>query len=497
MSIVLARPTDMFDRDTEWRDLVAFATSSSSGAKLGVVSGRRRQGKTYLLRAMCKAAGGFYFGAEEASDVESRQMLGAAIAEFTGASERPVFDNWRQAIDALLLLGRDSVCPVVIDEFPYLARENPALPSTIQHALAPLREERDNSRTRLLLCGSSMSFMGGLLAGGSPLRGRAGLEMVIRTFDHQLAKEYWSIADPTLAVKVNAIVGGTPAYRREFVDNDTPDGPDDFDPWVIRSVLSPTKPLFREARYLLSDELAERDTSLYRSVLAAIANGKTTQGAIANQLDRRSADLTHSLTVLEDSGLIERGTDAFRANRTVFHIAEPLITFYHVVMRPIWNDLETDGETARLWRFSRPTFTSRVLGPHFERICRQWTRFHASPELLGGYPNQVGTGSVSNQADRCVHEIDVVARAHSDQAKPPILLLGEAKWGEVMGLGHLDRLRRIRALLMTRDDHHVENARLACFSGVGFSDELLAEAARSPDILLVTVADLYTSATKW
>jgi hypothetical protein len=30
-------------------------------------------------------------------------------------------------------------------------------------------------------------------------------------------------------MKVNAIVGGTPAYRREFARGDAPKGPDDFD----------------------------------------------------------------------------------------------------------------------------------------------------------------------------------------------------------------------------------------------------------------------------
>ena len=46
------------------------------------------------------------------------------------------------------------------------------------------------------------------------------------------------IDEPRLAVKVNAIVGGTPAYRREFIRNDVPAGADDFDAWVIRPALA-------------------------------------------------------------------------------------------------------------------------------------------------------------------------------------------------------------------------------------------------------------------
>ncbi|GCD96179.1 AAA family ATPase [Embleya hyalina] len=143
---------------------------------------------------------------------------------------------------------------VVIDKFPYLVRANPRLPSIIQNALAPLREERDAGRTRLLLCGSAMSFMGRLLSGNAPLRGRAGLELLVPTLDYRLAAEFWGIDDPVTALKVNDIVSGTPAYRREFARDDTPSGPDDFDAWVIRTVLSRSSPLFREARHLLADE---------------------------------------------------------------------------------------------------------------------------------------------------------------------------------------------------------------------------------------------------
>ena len=93
----------------------------------------------------------------------------------------------------------------MIDEFPYLAKANPALPSILQNAIAPRRTRREGSRSRLLLCGSAMTFMGTLLSGSAPLRGRAGLELVVPTLDYQLAAEFWNVTDPTLAIKVHAV----------------------------------------------------------------------------------------------------------------------------------------------------------------------------------------------------------------------------------------------------------------------------------------------------
>jgi hypothetical protein len=81
---------------------------------------------------------------------------------------------------------------------------------------------------------------------------------------------------------VHAVVGGTPAYRREFIRSDAPSGPDDFDAWVRRTALNPQTPLFREARYLLAEETDIREPAIYHSVLAAIAGGNTTNGCSAN-----------------------------------------------------------------------------------------------------------------------------------------------------------------------------------------------------------------------
>jgi AAA+ ATPase superfamily predicted ATPase len=481
----------MFDRDQEWRALSAFATEPAAGARLGVVSGRRRQGKTFLLRALSQAIGGFYFAADEATDRESLNRLGSELADHLNAPAPFTFDTWHPAIDALLALGRDRRIPVIIDEFPYLVRANPQLPSIVQNALAPLRGEREASRTSLLLCGSAMSFMGRLLSGNAPLRGRAGLELIVPTLDHRLAAEFWGIDDPVTALKVNAIVGGTPAYRREFARDDAPDGPDDFDNWVVRTVLSPASPLFREARYLLADEPDLHEVGLYHSVLAAIASGNTHRGGIASYLGRKSGDLAHPLTVLQDCGLVAREPDAFKDNRTTFRIAEPLVTFYHAVMRPIWSDLEHTRDATRLWQRSQRRFAGNVLGPHFEHVARHWTRHLAPPELFGDYPNHVTTGTVNDPAHHTTYELDVIAFGLDDDDRHRLLAIGEAKWGQTMGISHLNRLRRIRDLLTAQGRHDAAVARLVCYSGHGFTDDLLQAADRDDAIVLVTVDDLY------
>lgn len=486
------KPHEMFDRDREWAALSRFVSDPQPGAQLGVVSGRRRQGKTYLLDAVCRAAGGFYFGATEATDAESLRRISAALSAHVGPASPYHFEDWFEVADALLALGRDRPLPVVIDEFPYLVRANPELPSILQYAFGPLREQRAGSRTRLLLCGSALTFMGKLLSGSAPLRGRAGLELVVPTLDHRLAAEFWGIDDPRLALTVHAIVGGTPAYRREFTRGDVPSGPGDFDDWVIRTVLNPESPLFREARYLLAEEPDMRDTALYLSVLSAVADGNNTRSGIASFLGRKAVDIAHPINVLQDAGLLRRENDVFRSNRSTYRIAEPLIAFYHAVMRPMWDQLERPGSAARVWQAGRRRFVSNVLGPHFEHICRQWALHHADPEVFGGLPASVGHGVVPDLVSRAKYEVDIAVMGIPDGAvRTPLLAIGEAKWNDTIGVGHLGRLERIRSVIARSDKYDTTGTRLLLCSGAGFNDRLRSVAGERRDVELIGLEDLY------
>jgi hypothetical protein len=110
--------------------------------------------------------------------------------------------------------------------------------------------------------------------------------------------------------------------------------------------------------------------------------------------------------------------------------------------------------------------------------------------LLGGHLGRVGAGVVVDQANRRQIEIDVaVAEGGSGGSRASVAMLGEVKWGTVMGLPHLERLIRARDILARRD-MDMDQCVLACFSAAGFSEALRAEAKRG-GALLLGLADLY------
>jgi uncharacterized protein len=98
--------------------------------RLGIVSGQRRQGKTYLLDAITSAFGGFSAPRRTLRKTESLAGFGRALAATSGGGRYALAD-WDEALRRL--------------------------------------------------CGSAMSVMGDLLSGNAPLRGRASLELVVRS----------------------------------------------------------------------------------------------------------------------------------------------------------------------------------------------------------------------------------------------------------------------------------------------------------------------------
>jgi uncharacterized protein len=490
MPLAFAKPPRVFDRDREWASLADFVADNRAEPTLGIVSGRRRQGKTYLLRSLAEATGGFFFEAAEATETESLRMFGAALARHAGAGAPFSFASWDDALRYLLGLAADRPVPLVIDEFPYLLKSSPVLPSLIRQRVDE-GQVLPGAPARLLLCGSAMSVMGGLLSGSAPLRGRAGLEMIVQPLAFRDAARFWGADDPDLAVRLHAIVGGTPAYRRQFVRDDVPSDLADFDDWVVRAVLNPDRPLLREARYLLAEEMDVREPALYYSVLGAIATGKRTWGGIANYIGRKSSDIAHPLQVLEDCRLVAKEKDAFRGDRTSYRITEPLIAFYEAVMRPRWSDLEL-GLGAGVWADARHTFSAQILGPHFEELCREFARREGS-RTFGAIVGEVTAGTISDSERRQQIEIDVaVLGPERHDAPRQVISIGECKWGETMGQRHLERLARARALLAVKG-YDTGGTVLTCYSGGGFDNDLTDAAASRRDVLLLGLDQLYSA----
>lgn len=485
---MIAKPARLFDRETEWRELAEFATSPQPGASLGLVYGRRRQGKTLLLELLSLELGGFLFAATQQSEAQNLADLGAAYGAYRGLRQPVVFGSYREALDELLRLGEDRPTAVVIDEFPYLVAATPALPSYLQQALSPLGHARERTATRMIVCGSALSTMSQLLAGGAPLRGRAGLELIVRPFGFREAAEFWEVGDdPELAFRLHALTGGTPAYK-DMCGGSGPGSLADFDRWVQRRLLNPASAMFREGGLLLREEPSITDPTSYAAVLGAISAGSTRRSEIAAALGRPSSAIGHLLTGLADIGLIEHLDDALRGKRGAFLIAEPVVRLHQLITARFEPEL-VGGRAHRVWERSAPTVAGKIYGPHFESLARQWCLRYAAEATLGGPASTVRPTEIACPQHRDRHELDIVV-ADEPGAAGRIVAIGEAKATNApVDTRQLRRLEHLRGLLPS--GRVGQPPKLLLFSRSGFTPGLAEEAATRPDVELIGLARIY------
>jgi hypothetical protein len=485
----LLKPSELHDRSEEWAALAEFASDPDPGTVLGIVYGRRRQGKTLLLELLAEAMDGLTFTGLQQANSQNLADLAAAYAGFAGVPSAS-FGNWADAVEALVTIGErlGRPVPLVLDEFPYLVEQAPELPSVLQRVLSPRSRARSAGQVRLILCGSAFTVMRGLLAGSAPLRGRAKLELLVQPFDFRDAADFWDALDePELAFRLHALVGGTPAYRAMCIDR--PRGAAEFDDWVIQRLLNPASAMFREGSALLYEEPELGDAALYHAVLGAICGGAHKRSDIAKRLGRQDSALSYPLEMLERVQLISKVNDALRSRRPLYQTNEPLIRLQHLVIRPFEARLVGRGR-AHVWEQAQDTVESLIFGPHLEDLARSWCADHAAPETLGGLPSRCEPALIACREHKKNHELDVVVSADPPQQASRIIAIGEVKattWQ--VGLNQLERLRHIRSLLPA--GLLVGPPRLLLFSRQGFTPDLIAEAHTSTEVELIDLPRLY------
>lgn len=491
-----SKPERLLDRDREWSLLREFVADSAQELRLAIVSGRRRNGKSFLLEALSDAVGGLYLTAvQEEGRVPALRRFSEAIAAHAGVRPGALrLDGWQDVLTtALNVVNQAAGAPLlVIDELPYLLPHSPEVPGFLQ-LLYDQSQARKAPGGRIILCGSAMSVMNELLSGTKPLRGRAVLDIRLPAFDYRTARTHWGVADPTTALLVDAVLGGAPGYR-PLAPAPSPQTTHEFDDWVPRALLDPGRALYSrvEAEFLLREDPRITQRTVYYDLLSAVAQGASTPSKIGAVLERQRSAMVAPLEVLESTGYLRKEQDLLKARNPVITVADPVIRFNQLITLPLV-DLVEHGRGGQAWQESRPTFRAKILGPHFEEIAREWTRsfaFDQVPLRIGA----VGAAEIADPAGRTKHEIDVLGLAPGTRprsAHAKVALIGEAKaTQQPRGVRDAERLEHIRELLADQG-HDSREAVLALYSLHGFHPDLVQAAADRRDLLLVDIEALY------
>lgn len=466
------KPDAVFDRVHEWADLSDFVTDRSNGLRIGIVRGRRRHGKSFLLEHACAAVDGVY-------TLALRQSRGLALARFSDSLQAALghglgrFDSWVQAldtaVDALLKRTQHHVPLLVLDEFPYLVAHSPELPSAIQALYDQRGPATGHPPFRLILCGSAISVMSTLLSGDQALRGRAVLDLRIGPFRFRDSAAYWKV-QPREAFLVDSVLGGAPGYR-DLVGSGPESTSDGFFKWLSRTLLNPSHVLFTEPDYLLAEDPRIGDRAIYHSIWEAVSRGAATPTQIAGLVGMDVKALAYHLRIMEEAAFIRREQDLLLRRKPILTVSDPAVRLHHLIVRPDLIDLEMRNP-GPVWDRSQATVSSKILGPHFEHLVREWTTWYGRGPLGLEDMGPVGQTEVPCREHRG-HEVDVIAL---DRQSPPrtkggkVVLLGESKAGaKVRPAANLERLGHIRDLL-AKQGWDTSETQFAIFSKEGFTN---------------------------
>ena len=115
------RPESLYDRESEWEDLSRFVMSPRPGLRLGIVYGRCRYGKSYLLRRLVQAMGGVYHLALREGRKTALDRFASSLSRQLQWAPHQPFRDWSDALEqAASVLGTRGQQPqiLVIDEYP-------------------------------------------------------------------------------------------------------------------------------------------------------------------------------------------------------------------------------------------------------------------------------------------------------------------------------------------------------------------------------------------
>lgn len=392
--------------------------------ELVIVYGRRRIGKTTLIREFAKGKRTLFYTALEQADSANLRDFSAQIAEFFGLPAGAVsFDSWQAAFAFLGQKAAEERFLLVLDEFPYAAVRNESLPSVLQIAID---QQLQQTNLFMILCGSNQGFMESEVLGRkSPLFGRRTAQMKIGQLSYLEAWEMMPSLAPQDAFRFYGCFGGVPYYLGLLRPEDG-----------LRSNLeslyfSPSGFLFDEPMSLLRQET--REPAIYASVLRAVAGGANRPNEMSDRVGLPQTTVSRYLRILVDMGIVEKivpfGENRDTSKRGIYRLSDACYEFWFQFVMPQVSDIEA-GLGSAIVRALPDKRLNDFLGHRFEFLCQEWLTARAREGLLPIPATSVGSWWGTNPSKRAQDDIDVLAADKTGKK----LLIGECKYRESFNL---------------------------------------------------------------
>ena len=427
-----------------------------------VLYGRRRTGKTTLIKEFIKDKKAFYFFADKQSENIQIERFKSQLAEFFKDDflKKITVSDWDTLIEYLLTKISGEKFVFVIDEFQYLCTANKEFSSVFQRIYD---EKIYGKNIMVILCGSLISMMySEVLAYDSPLYGRRTAQIKLQPIKFEYFKEFFQNKSHKELIEFYAVTGGVPKYILEFDKEQTP-------LWNIENnIFDKDNFLYSEPKFLLQEEI--NDLSRYFSILHAISSGNTKLSSICSQLGISSGGITSYITKLIDLDIVEKEVPVTEninnGKKGLYKIKDNYLSFWFRYVYPYQSYLEIENTAYPLEKVKSEfdLWVSKI----YENLARE--------SVLLNFSVPFPLKKLGRWWDKD-EEIDIVGMGENE------ILFGECKWSsKKVGLSVLYGLKEKSKKVKWKDNKREEYFIL--FSKEGFTPELKEFALKEKNIIL-------------
>jgi len=325
--------------------------------QLIIIYGRRRIGKTELIKEFISGKKAVYHLCTADSIEENIKYLKSEFYNITGKSyflnlDVDLFTLFKYLIEEI----KDEKIIIAFDEITYLISLNSGILSIFQKIYDELIV---NSKLYIIFSGSSISMMEDeILNFKSPIYGRRTGSLEINGFDPNLIA-YFYPGNFEDIIKIHSIFGNVPFYLSLINKNQSIE-------WNIKNlILSKGEILYEEPKILLKEEF--REPRIYEMILKKISEGKNTYGEIQNSLHIDSGNISRYLETLISSRFIRYIIPLNQKRRGIYEINDYFLNFYYKFVESNRSGLELGNIEAVFKKINDNLNT--FYGHTFERIA--------------------------------------------------------------------------------------------------------------------------------
>ena len=457
------------NREEELSFLDGLYAQTEKQAQFVVLYGKRRVGKTELVKQFFKDKPHVYYLASKGSASDQLRTATGVISKHFGEEflKEDAFADWRHLFEYLGKKLKDSNerLILVFDEFPYLVESDKAISSYFQYGWD---EHLKDTKIMLILMGSSIAMMyKHALSHSAPLYARRTAQWLLEPFTFAQSKNFFDSKDWERIFSLYALTGGIPAYLKEF------DTQKSILENIEEKVITKGAFLHLEPELLLADEFKE--PRKYLTILKAIGLGKTKYSELLNSTGFLTNVLSSYLRTLIDLRLVRREVPITekspeKSKKGSYSLADSFLRFYFSFVFPDISLVES-GATKALFEKNKEVLV-QLIAKAYEDTTAEFIQMAAKEGALPHF-EQMGRWWSKDT------EIDLVGLNKEEGS----ILFVETKWNKKpLGLSVLQDLKKKALGVLWGDAKRKEY--FAIVAKGGFTERLVEQARKEKVVLI-------------